>query len=119
MSESLGKHCKRATWTNGSNRRCFHGRQKNFTAPPAACLDDKASPVIDHIASRLRAFDKDLAQDVTAESGGDIARAARKGGTLTDVEKRARRELETFFKRAGFESVGFRRRHCLNSGRHV
>ena len=38
----------------------------------------------------------------------DIARAARKGGILADADKRARTELETFFKRAGYETVEFR-----------
>ncbi len=73
-----------------------------------AYLDDKASQVIDHSTGLLRAFDKDLEQTARQHAVDDIARAARNGGILTDADKRARTELETFFKRAGFEAVEFR-----------
>ena len=73
-----------------------------------AYLDDKASQVIDHSTGLLRAFDKDLEQTARQNAVDDIARAARKGGILDDADKQARRELETFLKRAGFESVEFR-----------
>jgi Flp pilus assembly protein TadG len=49
-----------------------------------------------------------LEQTARQNAVDDIARAARNGGILTDADKRARSELETFFKRAGFESVEFR-----------
>ena len=73
-----------------------------------AYLDDKASQVIDHSTGLLRAFDKDLEQAARQNAVDDIARAARKGGILDDADKRARTELETFLKHAGFESVEFR-----------
>jgi ribosome recycling factor len=56
----------------------------------------------------LRAFDKDLEQTARRNAVDDIARAARKAGILEDADKRARAELQSFFKRAGFESVEFR-----------
>ena len=73
-----------------------------------AYLDDQASQVIDHSTGLLRAFDKDLEQTARQNAVDDIARAARKGGILDDADKRARTELETFLKHAGFESVAFR-----------
>ncbi len=73
-----------------------------------AYLDDKASQVIDHSTGLLRAFDKDLEQTARQNAVDDIARAARNGGILNDANKRAQSELETFLKRAGFESVEFR-----------
>jgi len=73
-----------------------------------AYLDDKATQVIDHSTGLLRAFDKDLEQTARQNAVDDIARAARKGGILDDADKRARTELESFLKRAGFDSVVFR-----------
>lgn len=73
-----------------------------------AYLDDKASQVIDHSTGLLRAFDKDLEQTARQNAVDDIARAARNGGILAEADKRARLELETFLKHAGFESVEFR-----------
>jgi ribosome recycling factor len=64
--------------------------------------------VIDHSTGLLRAFDKDLEQTARQNAVDDIARAARNGGILNDANKRAQTELETFLKRAGFESVEFR-----------
>ncbi len=73
-----------------------------------AYLDDKASQVIDHSTGLLRAFDKDLEQTARQNAVDDIARAARRGGILDDANKRARTEIETLLKRAGFETVEFR-----------
>jgi len=73
-----------------------------------AYLDDKASQVIDHSTGLLRAFDKDLEQAARQNAVDDIARAARQGGILSDADKRARTELDTFLKHAGFETVEFR-----------
>lgn len=88
------------------------GKKISLRLPPPeitdAYLDDKASQVIDHSTGLLRAFDKDLEQAARQNAVDDIARAARKAGVLADAEKRARTELENFFKRAGFESVEFR-----------
>lgn len=73
-----------------------------------AYLDDKASQVIDHATGLLRAFDKDLEQSARQAAVDDIARAARRGGILEDADKRARAELESLLKRAGFAVVEFR-----------
>jgi len=73
-----------------------------------AYLDDTQTQVIDHSTGLLRAFDKDLEQTARQNAVDDIGRAARKGGILEDADKRARIEIETFLKRAGFESVVFR-----------
>ena len=73
-----------------------------------AYLDDKQSQVIDHSTGLLRTFDKNLEQIARQNAVDDIARAARKAGILEDADKRARAELQNFFKQAGFESVEFR-----------
>ena len=73
-----------------------------------AYLDDKASQVIDHTTGLLRLFDKDLEQTARQNAVDDIARAARQAGILTYADKRAREELQTFFKQAGFEQIEFR-----------
>lgn len=72
-----------------------------------AYLDDKASQVIDHTTGLLRAFDKDLEQTARKNAVDDITWAARRGGILAEAEKRAKMELEHFFKQAGFELVEF------------
>ncbi len=88
------------------------GKRITVQLPPAqitdAYLDDKASQVIDHATGLLRTFDKDLEQVARQNAVDDIARAARKGGILDEASKRARTELESFFKRAGFEQVEIR-----------
>ena len=73
-----------------------------------AYLDDKASRVIDHSTGLLRLFDKDLEQTARQNAVDDIARAAREAGILNDADQRGREELQTFFKRAGFEQIEFR-----------
>src|SRR5665213_440392 len=73
-----------------------------------AYLDDKQSQVIDHTTGLLRSFDKDLEQTARQNAVDDIARAARRAGILDDANKRARAELESFLKQAGFERVEFR-----------
>jgi hypothetical protein len=72
-----------------------------------AYLDDKATQVIDHSTGLLRSFDKDMEQTARQEAVEEVTLAARQSGILKDADTRARTELETFFKRAGFESVVF------------
>ena len=72
-----------------------------------AYLDDKATQVIDHSTGLLRSFDKDMEQTARQEAVEEVSLAAREGGILKDADARAKTELETFFKRAGFESVAF------------
>ena len=99
--------------------KCLHpediaiaGKKIALRLPPPqitdAYLDDKASQVIDRTTGLLRAFDKDLEQAARQNAVDDIARAARRGGILEEADKRGRTELESFFKRAGFEVVEFR-----------
>lgn len=73
-----------------------------------AYLDDKATQVIDHTTGLLREFDKDMEQTARQNAVEEITLAARQDGILDDASKRARTELEEFFKRAGFDSVLFR-----------
>jgi len=88
------------------------GKKISLRLPPPqitdAYLDDKQSQVIDHTTGLLRAFDKDLEQAARQNAVDDIARAARRAGILDDANKRARAELESFLKQAGFERVEFR-----------
>jgi hypothetical protein len=88
------------------------GKKISLRLPPPqitdAYLDDKASQVIDHTTGLLRAFDKDLEQTARQNAVDDIARAARNSGILDEAQKRARAELENFFKGAGFEQIEFR-----------
>lgn len=88
------------------------GNKISVRLPPPqitdAYLDDKASQVIDHTTGLLRAFDKDLEQTARQNAVDDLARSARNSGILDEAQKRARAELEIFFKGAGFESVEFR-----------
>ena len=103
----------------GIDLKCLHpediaiaGKKIVLRLPPPqitdAYLDDKASQVIDRTTGLLRAFDKDLEQAARQNAVDDIARAARRGGILEEADKRGRAELESFFKRAGFEVVEFR-----------
>jgi hypothetical protein len=88
------------------------GKKISLRLPPAqitdAYLDDTASQVIDHTTGLLRAFDKNLEQSARQNAVDDIARAARHAGILDEANQRGRAELQSFFKRAGFESVEFR-----------
>jgi hypothetical protein len=88
------------------------GKKISLRLPPPqildAYLDDKQSQVIDHTTGLLRAFDKDLEQTARQHAVDDIARAARRSGILDEASQRGRTELESFFKRAGFEQVEFR-----------
>jgi hypothetical protein len=88
------------------------GKKITLHLPPAqitdAYLDDKASQIIDHSTGMLRSFDKDLEQTARQNAVDDIARAARNSGILAEAETRGKAELESFFKRAGFEQVEFR-----------
>jgi hypothetical protein len=88
------------------------GKTIRLRLPPPqitdAYLDDRASQVIDHTTGLMRSFDKNLEQDAREQAVEDISRAAREAGILTDANQRARMELETFLKRAGFEQVVFR-----------
>jgi hypothetical protein len=88
------------------------GKSITLRLPPAqitdAYLDDKDSRVIDHTTGLLRSFDKNLEQTARENAVNDITRAARHAGILDEADQRARAELTTFLKRAGFESVAFR-----------
>jgi len=79
--------------------------------PPArifdAYLDDQRTQVIERTTGLLRAFDKDLEQNVRRNAVDDIQRAARTGGILKDADRQAREQLERLFRQAGFGEVRF------------
>lgn len=79
--------------------------------PPArifdAYLDEQRTQVIERTTGLLRAFDKNLEQNVRRNAVDDIQRAARMGGILKDADRQAREQLERLFRGAGFAEVEF------------
>lgn len=79
--------------------------------PPArifdAYLDEQRTQVIERTTGLLRAFDKNLEQNVRRNAVDDIQRAARIGGILKDADRQAREQLERLFRGAGFAEVQF------------
>lgn len=79
--------------------------------PPArifdAYLDEQRTQVIERTTGLLRAFDKNLEQNVRRNAVDDIQRAARMGGILKDADRQAREQLERLFRGAGFAEVQF------------
>jgi len=73
-----------------------------------AYLDDKETKVIERTTGFLRAFDKDLEQNIRRIAVQDIRNAAARGGILKDADERARTQLKNFLKQMGFEEVEFR-----------
>jgi hypothetical protein len=73
-----------------------------------AYLDDAQTKVIERTTGFLRSLDKDLEQTTRQHAVDDIRRAARESGILNDANDRARLELRSFFRQAGFEPVEFR-----------
>lgn len=71
-------------------------------------LDDRRSQVVERSTGLLREFDKDLEQNARRQALDTIRVAVRDGGILREAEERARRQLETLFRAAGFESVTFK-----------
>jgi hypothetical protein len=72
-----------------------------------AYLDDKETKVIERSTGFLRAFDKDLEQNVRRTAVDDMRTAALRGGIVKDANDRARTELAGFFHAMGFERVEF------------
>lgn len=68
-------------------------------------LDDRRTQVVERNTGVLRAFDKDLEQNARMQALDQIRVAARDGGILKDAEDRARRQLESLFRAAGFQEV--------------
>lgn len=79
--------------------------------PPARIfdvyLDDQRTQVIERTTGLLRAFDKDLEQNVRRNAVDDLQRAARRGGILKDADLQAREQLGRLFRGAGFAEVEF------------
>jgi hypothetical protein len=73
-----------------------------------AYLDDTQTKVVERTTGFLRSLDKDLEQTTRQYAVDDIRRAAQESGILNDANERARTELRTFFRQAGFEPVEFR-----------
>jgi hypothetical protein len=72
-----------------------------------AYLDDAQTKVIERKTGFLRAFDKDLEQNVRQMAVDDLRRAARLGGITRDAEARAQAQLANLFLQLGFEKVEF------------
>lgn len=68
-------------------------------------LDDRRTQVVERNTGVLRSFDKDLEQNARLQALDQIRIAARDGGILKDAEDRARRQLESLFRAAGFREV--------------
>ena len=71
-------------------------------------LDDRRSQVVERSTGLLREFDKDLEQNARRQALDTIRVAVRDSGILREAEERARRQLETLFRAAGFESVNLK-----------
>ena len=71
-------------------------------------LDDRRSQVVERSTGLLREFDKDLEQNARRQALDTIRVTVRDSGILREAEERARRQLETLFRAAGFESVTFK-----------
>jgi hypothetical protein len=72
-----------------------------------AYLDDQQTRVIDHTTGLMREFDKDLEQTARQTAVGDIERAARREGILTDAKEKAQLQLALFLHQAGYENIEF------------
>jgi hypothetical protein len=68
-------------------------------------LDDRRTQVVERATGLLRDFDKDLEQNARVQALDEIRVAAREGGILKDAEERARKQLESLFRAAGFTEV--------------
>lgn len=68
-------------------------------------LDDRRTQVVERATGLLRDFDKDLEQNARVQALDEIRLAAREGGILKDAEERARKQLESLFRAAGFTEV--------------
>lgn len=88
------------------------GNKISIRLPPAritdAYLDDRETKVIERSTGFLRAFDKDLEQNIRRIAVDDIRASAGRGGILKDANERARTQLTKFFNQMGFEQVEFR-----------
>ncbi len=88
------------------------GKKISIRLPPArvtdAYLDDRETKVIERTTGFLRAFDKDLEQNIRRIAVDDIRSSAARGGILNDANERARTQLTRFFNQMGFDEVEFR-----------
>jgi hypothetical protein len=82
--------------------------------PPARVtdyyLDDSQTKVVERSTGFLRAFDKDLEQNIRHDAIEDIRLAALRSGIRQDAEERARAQLKNLFLQLGFEKVEFQTR---------
>lgn len=88
------------------------GTSIRITVPTAVVtdqyLDENATQVLDRRAGLLRAYDQKLEQQARQEAVTQIVRAARQSGIEREANERARQQLETFFKSAGYQEVEVR-----------
>jgi hypothetical protein len=66
--------------------------------------------VVERSTGFLRAFDKDLEQNIRHDAIEDIRLAALRSGIRQDAEERARAQLKNLFLQLGFEKVEFQTR---------
>ena len=72
-----------------------------------AYLDDKETKVVERKTGFLRAFDKDLEQNIRENAVQEIRGAAIRCGILSDANERAVAALRNLFQQLGFEEVEF------------
>jgi hypothetical protein len=72
-----------------------------------AYLDDSETKVIERSSGFLRAFNKDLEQNIRRDAVEDIRLAALRGGIRRDADERAQTLLTNLFHQLGFEKVEF------------
>ena len=80
-----------------------------------AYLDETQTRVIERKTGFLRAFDKNLEQNIRHDAIEDIRRAAVRGGIREDADERARTLLKNLFLQLGFEKVEFQSANSINS----
>lgn len=68
-------------------------------------LDERRTQVVERSTGVLRAFDKDLEQDARRQAIDQIRLAVREAGILKDAEERARLQVATLLRQAGFDEV--------------
>ncbi len=93
------------------------GRKISLTIPRAAVTDaylvEHKTRVVDWKTGLLRSFDKDLEQVARRDALVQIQQAARQAGIEADADTRARTQVASFLKLAGFTNVEVQTRQPL------
>ncbi len=72
-----------------------------------AYLDDRKTQILEHSTGLLRAFDKNLQQNIRQQAVDDLRRAARFDGILADARNRAELQIKQLLLQSGFAHVEF------------